>query len=370
METQLEQTGQSTVGFREDHINSAARVPTDIVLRACREVYADDDELACLVKAHHGYCTARRAVANSYAAEVDLDPGLIMRVWLGKASADQVEKYRRQVSPFMAALVKANRVSYADTKVGRLIWEALDVAKRRSARGKGLLVWIQGDAGIGKTTIAKAWAQANNHGSSCVYEPRGAGGVKTMAKDLAEARGLDNGMNYDRLLRRLFASFEPGIVLIVDEAHLLVNEDTSAKQPKLDFLRRLSDVTGCAVVFLDTDQQVEVGLRTSKYNDKQLWRRMGRIVDLPAALDADDIRALCGYRFPRLELDDALLTVLEAVNEHPKGGFGQIGILLDDAQDYALDNGRHTPTKRDILVCAQQKLGSLDRIHATTKKRG
>lgn len=335
---------------------------TDLVIRACR-TYGLDSEESQLILRHHGWCLARQLRYHQVVSEADLDQGLLLKVWMGNPQPGDLESYCRKVKPLLATATRDGSPTLAETANSKLIWRTLEIARRRSERGEGGTYLIQGDAGCGKTFCSAAWCAAVNHGSTTFYEPLGAGGLKGMIYDIAELKGVDTAANYQRVYSRLVKCFVAGCVLVVDEAHLLVKHSAGrfTDQGRVDFLRRLADVTRAAVVFLSTDQKFERFLASTGYLDKQLWRRAGRLVDLPPRATDTDIGKLFAYRCPKIECDDKLLDVLRAVQDHEKGGFGQIAKVILDAEDLALESERQV-TRKDLLLCAAMKLEAMDAL--------
>lgn len=357
--------GAKTV-FISDHI----RLGHDHVARLAHEQYLEDHELRDLVLWHHGYCIARRITWKTAAEEVGVDVQLLWRIWQGKGENGDDREFKKLVGSFRERLGKRNKCAFCETTYSKMIIEALEVAKFETSQLEGVdprerepvIIHITGPSGCGKTYIARAWCAANNHGKSVLYEPKGVGGTRQLLNDLALINGVDRRQNAIWLAQRVFDCFYPGRVLIVDEVALLTKEK-SVKQPMLDMLRRLADISGCALVCLATDTKFEDDLATGRWNDTQWWRRQARTINLPERCVDEDIESLFSFKFPSLDFNKDLALLLHDVNDHPKGGFGQVARVLKDAQMYAAREDRNTRIK-DVVLCAMQKRDALRIIDA------
>jgi DNA transposition AAA+ family ATPase len=342
------------------------RIGRDIVARVCRDAYAADPELQDLVKWHHGFTVPRRLSWAAAAREAELEPGMIYNAWRGDLNGD-APAYKAAIKRLRKEAAAAGRVSFCETSFSKVVWEAHEVAAFTSRESRaGTMVYIRGDAGTGKTLVSRAWCQTNNHGRSYFFQPKGYGGSRGLLNECAALMGLDRTANALLLCERVFESFEPGMVLVVDEVALLVRA-TGRKQPMLDLIRRISDITGCAVIALATDDKFESDVAGSSWNDRQWWRRQSRIIDLPKVATDQDVTTLYEFKFPDLDLDDVIRGGLLEVNSHDKGGFGQVAKILDDAQLLARRAGRK-PSVTDLATCLKLKLKSLDAVRSRSRR--
>ena len=190
----------------------------------------------------------------------------------------------------------------------------------------------------------------------------GCTGKRTFMERLAIPLGVDRQAGYNKLESREIDCFEPGMVLIVDEIHSCVREGT-VKQPVIDFIRGIRDLTGASIVSLATDDNFEQALATSAWNDNQWWRRGARSIDLPKrSPDAKkEVADLFVFRFPDFDLPDVLLDNLILVNDHAKGGFGQISMIFTNAYAEASLKER-VVTIKDVMTCTDARLDELDAI--------
>ena len=344
------------------------RLGRDILLRNCREKY--DENLADQIKWHHGFVMPRQLSWRAEMRESAIPQALTWAVWQGQADGAQQKEYLDLVTRHRTHCNQTGRVMFCPTSYSGPIWHTCQVALFHTQRGKGTQCHIRGDAGCGKTLVARAWQQTNNHGRTIFYEPKGVGGSRALLEDLALLLGVDRGCSFAKLITRVFASFEPGMVLIVDEVALLVREGSN-KQPMLDLLRRICDTTGCSLITLATDDKFEADMATSAWNDKQWWRRMTRITDLPSKSPKpeDDIRALFEFKFPQFDLSETQLNSFLLINDDDKGGFGQVAKIFDDAEIEAAMEERKVAVK-DIAICTAAKLKALESVQRRSRSRG
>lgn len=341
----------------------------DVVVRAAQQVYADDAELATLALWHHGYCTTCRVGYQLHLQTVGVDNDLVMRVWHGRAKAEDVALYKKKVGAFREACGKRNKGLWADTSFSRLIINGCEVGKRRSEKGHSGLIKINGDSGCGKTVTLRGWAALNNHGQAIYFRARPIGGVKTLLYDIAARLGLNLSEGYPRVVRRVFDSFMPGNVLIVDEAHGIVDE-RSRKQAKVELIRAIADECNCVAILACTDEKFDRALMQTDYNSRQLARREIRKIYLPtksAEFDAD-VDSLFSFKCPHLKLSEKMLALFTELHDHEEGGFGAISLVIDDAQDFAETAGRAVQVS-DIALAADEHLKAMNRSKQFQRRR-
>ena len=311
--------------IRWDHVTmSVGRVG-----RTANELYADNDELKHLCLWLHGYCMKVRHVWKKALAKRDISHELVLPVWKGEADDKQLKEFVTLVRRFREECGAENKGLYARTSFTDTIRHQLDIARLHSDEGDPYIVIFIGGAGCGKSTSFEHWAVDNNHGASCYYRAKHAGGIKAVLGDLAEINGCNTTQNHARTLNAVFDCFWPGRVLLVDEAHGLLDSQ-NPKQRKLEVLRSIVDDKKCAMALAFTDDNFERDIAQSGYIFNQLaWR--GRFIRLPRCGTDNDIRVLFKFRCPDLTLTPTLFEKLQAVNEHEMGGFGGVSNVIKDA---------------------------------------
>ena len=296
--------------------------------RTANELYEDAPERRDLCLWLHGYCLKVRHVWKKVIVKHEIPHQICLAIWKGEADAAQRKDFIRLVKPFREKCGESNKGAFARTSFTDTIWHQLDVAKYHSEHRDPYILIIIGGAGCGKSTGFYHWGLANNHGASCYYRAKHAGGLKVMLADLAEINGCNHNQNHARVLSSVHECFWPGRVLLVDEAHGLL--DNNPKQRKLEALRDIVDARECALALAFTDNNFERDVAESGYIFNQLaWR--GRFIRLARSGTDKDIRTLFQFRCPDLDLTPKLRDVLSAVNEHEMGGFGGVSNVIKDA---------------------------------------
>jgi DNA transposition AAA+ family ATPase len=329
------------------------RTPADHVARATLQY--DDEELINLVVWHNGYCIARKISPRQCAEEIGLEFDLITRVWLADATPDELKSFTKAVVPFREQVCEKQRLQfrYYENQYSEEIVKVFHATRRRSERGQIAMSFIDGDAGCGKTTIAKALCASYNHGWTRLFTPKPMGGDKALIYDCAEMLGIDCSQNQHRTLNRVYSWFRPGMVLIIDEAHRLIRED-SERQKHLELFRDIADRTGAGMMLLSTDGKFEKWIAETDYNQRQYWRRQCRIIHLPRLAPDDQVIGLFKFKCPGLPLADKTLKAMLTINHDDKGGYGAVAIAIDDALDLAIESDTRLAQKYLDLAFAKK----------------
>lgn len=303
------------------------RLGADYIIRLCRGRYASDPALCELLKWHHGFVIPRRLSWGDAERESHAAQAVMWNVWQGSASTEEVADFKKKIGAFRERCKKEGRIDICDTVYSRIIIAAFEEALYATENGMKWGVYIKGPPGCGKSIVTEALCRDNNHGRCTFYEPTGDGGMRQMKEDIGGLKGIDVNSNSIKLTNRILNCFIPGMLLAVDEIHLLAYDKT-VKQPRIDFLRRIMDRCHIALFTLATGRTFETNVISGKWDDKQWWRRM-EIIDLPPEAPDVDIDSLFAFKFPDMELPRETREYLLNINHHPKGGFGQVAFMFD-----------------------------------------
>lgn len=206
---------------------------------------------------------------------------------------------------------------FRENGISRLIWAGLDYAMANNS-----ITTIIGESRQGKTISTKAWAAANNHGRSVFVTAPPVGGTKMLLRVIAGRVGINKGQNMIQLAECLHRAFNKNRILIVDEAHRLMPNDTRTVNPaSIELLRDLHDQTGCALAVCATFR-FSKKLESGSYQFEQFIGRVGMPIRLPENIKAADVLPIVKqFLTPGAEL----MRVLTDISNHP----GRLGIVTE-----------------------------------------
>ena len=332
-------------------------VPGDHVVRACHEVY--NDAQGDLIR--WSFFRAFRMTWKEAAEFYELDSAEMSRVWRGKAMNDaEVDRALKAFAVVREASGKNARPQFAPTSMARKIHHALDRAIELSDSGEGGFVFIGADAGSGKSTVQRAWAAENNHGRSCYWQTDRVGGIKHIVQQLAALNNVNTYISYNDMIGRVALCFDDRRILLVDDAHKLLEGNTK-NMPKLEYFLGLADTTHCVIVFSAALDRFGAALSETNYNDRQFWRRCRHHEIVDEAATPKDIAALWAFLCPRIALTNELATIYESVNAHPQGGFGKVSAAIGDAKRFADRRGDKFSAAIALAVASEQ-LDDLEKL--------
>lgn len=213
--------------------------------------------------------------------------------------------------------------TFVETRVTKKIFETLDYAHRGDASG-GRMVMILGPSRRGKTEAIQEWCRRNNHGASVYLDVPGDGGYRSFLQELARGCRIGRERSTSDLRDRIVGSFNSRRILVADEfARLMINSRTP-RFVEMDFIRRLHDVTRCAVVISATTAFDHM-LRAPAVRD-YMEQFIGRIEDplvLPDKIFRDETRAICRHFAGETPSDDLVDLAHQVAN-----GPGKLGTLF------------------------------------------
>jgi DNA transposition AAA+ family ATPase len=216
---------------------------------------------------------------------------------------------------------------FARNSISDMIFAALDYA----IANKSMTIII-GESRTGKTISAQEWAHRNNHGRSVFVTAPVMGGAKATARRIAGAVGVNKTQSMGPLVEGIYRAFNGNRILIMDEAHRLLPNDTRSVNPAcIELLRDLHDMTGCAVALIST-RRLPSGLKKGAYQYEQLEGRCGQPVLVPRRIKRADLLPIVKQFLKAPGAD--ILDELEEIANRP----GRLGImvqLLKVAQRFA-----------------------------------
>src|SRR5581483_8938770 len=207
---------------------------------------------------------------------------------------------------------------FVENSISRLIFAALDYALANNS-----ITLIIGESRSGKTIGARMWGQLNNHGRAVYVTAPVIGGTKALARKISQRIGVNRNQNLPMLIESIYRAFNKNRILIVDEAHRLLPNDTRVVNPaNIELLRDIHDETGCALALIST-KRLPNGLERGAYQYEQLIGRIGMPVLVKPKIKRADIVPIIQQfvKRPTAELIDEM----EKIANSP----GRLGIMVE-----------------------------------------
>jgi len=227
--------------------------------------------------------------------------GLLRGNYEGNASRQlaKLDEQRQRISA-QDSLAFASRSPYIRTEIMQRVWNVCDYAKVAH-----MLNMVVGVSQIGKTTAARAY-KARYPETTVLVELLPKPTMFGMLRQIAAALRLPGSAcrSMGAAQQAVAAALSPRHLVIVDEANLALDRQQGADA--LDVVRRLYDLSGCAVVLLLTD--LDGSRFTSSRFAGQLdqLKRRGRAELLPEIPSAGDVALIWqAFRLPEPDADTA-----------------------------------------------------------------
>ena len=243
--------------------------------------------------------------------------------------------------------------------------------------------YVFGDSQIGKTACFRHFQTQHNHGTTTLIEMPSGGSLSGLLYELGKELGMPVNIRTADLRRRILASFDSRMLLIIDEAHRAVHSGTRSRLDALDFVRELWNRTQCGIVLSFTNEGRDALLRGPHAKSlEQLWRRRIQPLQLPSIPFADDLdRLATAYGLSpatdeviKIEtslMDDDGRTVKRSHSDNPlrlqqhvvtTEGLGVWLMILQDASDMARTQQRDITWGAVIKAyCLSQSEGEMAR---------
>jgi hypothetical protein len=199
---------------------------------------------------------------------------------------------------FQRQYVEKIRKAFTETQVSRLVFRDLD-----DALALGKIFVIEGNARLGKSTAAAAWAQMHL-GRVRLVKLNGFANKTTALRKIATALGIGSSHCHQPkdMEPRIFEMLKrTGILLIIDEAHYLFAQGQRlySRPEMIDWFDTELYNNGLAVVLVATPQfakclervEVQVG-----WNSDQFKGRVIRWTLLPVTASKEDLTAVARKR--------------------------------------------------------------------------
>lgn len=210
----------------------------------------------------------------------------IYQALTGRREADQLGNLVRAIERLRKveeARGEQVETGFIETAIARRVFQA---CRRAFLRRK--IIYILGESQIGKTTSLEEYERRHNHGETYLVRMPTRPTITTFVRELAHRLQIPEGhTSTDHMRRRIIASFDDRMLLIVDEAHEVFTAGHARAGTRgldvLNFIREIHDRRKCGIVISATNvfrEQVLHGRHAR--NLRQLWLRGMAPVQLPA----------------------------------------------------------------------------------------
>lgn len=216
------------------------------------------------------------------------DASTIFRVLKGTydGSWANVAKAIRSFRKLVVQRGTVQRGVFVKTPVSEMIFWALGYIMAKG--GAGLIV---GESGMGKTIAVKQWCSDNNHGRSVLVECLPVGGAKGVLRQIAAKVGVNKNLNTNQMLESVIRAFNENRILVLDEVHELLPSDDRSRPVALDLIRRIHDISGCALCLISTER-FDNDIKRQRYMFEQIIGRTGKPFVLPNDFTEQDVRPI------------------------------------------------------------------------------
>ncbi len=292
--------------------NIRFRIPGDVINAAVRDL---PDEQRTAIKWFAGYCRARNLGPEQQAALLKKEDGSfyshasIYAALTGRRSDQGVglQNFCKAIATFRTDVEGTSRLGESGFIATRLSEEITSRCQRALKRKK--IAFIFGDSQIGKTESLRHYQRTHNHGETIYVEAPAGGQLGVFLEELSRGLGIPSQQRIPDLRRRLIESFDPKMVLIVDEAHRFLSGRGEGGLLCFDFLRELYNRAGCGMC-LSMTHEGKKNFLAGKHAKalEQLWMRRVAPLYLPKSVPKDDLdRFAMAYRLDPAGRDEVTI---------------------------------------------------------------
>ena len=208
---------------------------------------------------------------------------------------------------------------------------------------------IIGETGSQKTATTKEYTRCNNHGLVVRVEAPAKPSMIQFMSDLAACYGYSRISSYQRQSEYVLDKVNARRTIIIENVQQLYIEKMGASQPIFDFLKKLQEDTGCAIVVTFTptfEKKFQEGMHRGFF--EQFVGRAGGLrnfIRLPEFPTEEDCVAIA--RAFGLKDAEKHAGYLAAIARQP----GRIRVLCGDLQDAKIE----AASKKQALTIAHLK---------------
>lgn len=294
--------------------------------------------------------------------EAETLPGLLARLCddpklnLANAGPWYFPELVRTLREYMEIKASQAAAGVAETSIAKLVYDALEYCLESHE-----MTQVYGLARIGKTYPAKTWC-AQNPGLARYVQVPPTNDDASFVRRIADAYGVSSGLSFkntqirERVER---AAHDSGLMLVLDEAHMLLTQDYRARKRPSRITWILNEFVNYGVpVLLLTTPQFEEDKRRIKertgWNWDQFDGRIGVPIVLPQELPQADLVAVARAHLPNG--DARSIKALVGYATFSKSQLAGIEHVVKRARFEAQKAGRDNITLADIQSAIQRRM--------------
>lgn len=224
------------------------RIAGDVVNKATAEL---PDNQRSAIRRFHAHYVENDLSIDEAAKLIRSSASTLSLVLRGKypASLDNVVSEIESFFELLEKRTAGRKIEFIKTKLTERIWHVCN-----SALEFQRIAFIFGESQVGKTEALEAYQRSHNHGSTIYISIPTGGRLYDFLIKLAEKLRISTAIREAQLRRRIIESFDDRMLLIVDEAHNCISDNSRSERRLLtiEFIRELFDERKCGVVICAT----------------------------------------------------------------------------------------------------------------------
>lgn len=223
------------------------KIPGDLVNKATSEL--PDNQRSAIRRLHAHYMENALSMEDT-GKLIGVTAPVISQIFRGKygAKLDNITEAIEKYFELADKRASGRKLAFIETSLTRRIWNVCDAALEFQR-----IAFIFGDQQIGKTESLIAYRNTHNHGSTIYVRMPTGGALTNLLKSMARALRISENMSLPVLRERVKAAFDDRMLLIVDEVHLAIRENSMRPVDSINYIREIFDETKCGVVLSATN---------------------------------------------------------------------------------------------------------------------
>jgi DNA transposition AAA+ family ATPase len=226
------------------------RIPGDIVNRATANLPENQRNT---IRRMHGYYVENSLSLNHLAKEIEISPAALGLIFKGsyEASLDSMVKKFDRFFKQLDKPINGRKLKFIPIALSEKIWGICDQAREFQK-----VAFLFGDSQVGKSEALIQFREQSDYPDDIVYCAVPTGGtLSNFLMALAGVLRIPASLSTTRLRERIKEAFDERMILIVDEAHNGIRENSTSSRAVacIEFVREIYNAKQCGVVFCATN---------------------------------------------------------------------------------------------------------------------